>query len=97
MCKKVSLVSARKENEDTSRIDKNYTMATAVKLTGVEAHRIRRYEEGGLLAPDRTEGNQRLFSIDDIEIIKEAAKLESEGINIEGIKAIMAMRKGERK
>ena len=86
-----------KESKDISKTEKNYTMATTVKLTGVESHRIRRYEEGGLLVPERTEGNQRLFSIDDIETIKEAAKLENEGINVEGIKAIMAMRKGERK
>ena len=76
--------------------EKNYTMATAVRLTGVEAHRIRRYEEGGLLAPARTEGNQRLFSEEDIQKIKAAAKLEDEGINLEGIKAIVAMRRGER-
>ena len=68
-----------------------------MRLTGVESHRIRRYEEGGLLSPERTGGNQRLFSENDIEVIKEAAKLESEGINVEGIKAILAMRKGERK
>ena len=85
--------SDSRSQQDTS----NYTMAIAVRLTGVESHRIRRYEEGGLLSPERTEGNQRLFSEIDIEVIKEAAKLESEGINVEGIKAILAMRKGERK
>jgi len=90
-------VSIEKKNEDTDQAAKNYTMATTVKLAGIEAHRIRRYEQGGLLVPERTEGNQRLFSINDIEIIKEAAKLENTGINVEGIKAIMAMRKGERK
>ena len=72
-------------------------MAIAVKMSGVESHRIRRFEEGGLLIPTRTEGNQRLFSENDIEIIRQAAKLEDEGINVEGIKAILAMRKGERK
>jgi len=77
--------------------DKNYTMAIAVKLSGVESHRIRRYEEGGLLNPERTEGNQRLFSESDIETIKQTAKLEDEGINVEGVKAILAMRRGERK
>jgi MerR family glutamine synthetase transcriptional repressor len=84
-------------NDDKSEGNKNFTMAIAVKLTGVEAHRIRRFEEGGLLAPERTEGHQRLFSQNDIEIIKQAAKLEDEGINVEGIKAILAMRKGDRK
>jgi DNA-binding transcriptional MerR regulator len=37
-----------------------------------------------------------LFSQEDIEIIRQAAALEDEGINVEGIKAILAMRRGER-
>ena len=75
----------------------NFTMAIAVRMTGVDPYRIRKYEEGGLISPERTEGNQRLFSESDIEIIKQAAKLEDEGINVEGIKAILAMRRGDRK
>ncbi len=82
----------RKSGQDGS----NYTMANAVKLTDVASHRIRRYEAGGLLTPKRTAKNQRLFSDDDIELIIEIAKLEDEGINVDGIKAILAMRKGER-
>jgi len=74
----------------------NYTMAITVRLVGVAAHRLRRYEEGGLIVPARTEGNQRLFSEADILLIKQIALLEEEGINMEGIKAILAMRKGER-
>ena len=85
-----------KQGEET-RGPNNFTMAIAVKLTGVDPYRIRKYEEGGLLNPERTEGNQRLFSERDIEIIKQAAKLEDEGINVEGIKAILAMRRGDRK
>lgn len=87
---------AKRNEDDRRQTDKNYTMAIAVKLTGVEPHRIRRFEEGGLLVPERTEGNQRLFSQEDIETIRQAAKLEDEGINVEGIKAILAMRRGER-
>ena len=85
------------EQEGKDRGHNNFTMAVAVKLTGVDPYRIRKYEEGGLLIPERTGGNQRLFSESDIEIIKQAAKLEDEGINVEGIKAILAMRRGERK
>ncbi len=88
---------AKRSEDDSRQTDKNYTMAIAVKLTGVEPHRIRRFEEGGLLVAERTEGNQRLFSQEDIETIRQAAKLEDEGINVEGIKAILAMRRGERK
>ena len=75
----------------------NYTMATAVRLTGVQPHRIRRYEKDNLLNLERTDGNQRLLSDKDIEIIKQAAKLEDEGINAAGIKVILAIRNGKRK
>ena len=74
-----------------------YTMSVAVMLTGAEAHRIRSYENAGLLKPTRTKAGQRLFSDSEIELIKEIARLEDEGINLRGVKAILAMRRGERK
>jgi DNA-binding transcriptional MerR regulator len=72
-----------------------YTMAVTVKLTRVEAHRIRRYEHTGLIKPLRTDGYQRLFSNSEVELIAEIARLESKKINLEGIRAILAMRQGE--
>ncbi len=91
------LETQRQDNAYNKRACRDkYTMAITMKLTGVEPHRIRRYEKGGLITAQRTLGNQRLFSEDDIEIIKQAAKLEEEGINVEGIKAILAIRRGER-
>jgi DNA-binding transcriptional MerR regulator len=72
-----------------------YTMGVTVRLTGVEAHRIRRFEESGLLKPARTESGQRLYSDSELELIKEIARLEDRGINMEGIKAILALKRGE--
>ncbi len=74
-----------------------YTMAVASLLTKVEAHRIRRYEEASLLKPARTPAGQRLYSDREIVLIREISRLESEGINFAGIKAILAMRRGERR
>ena len=73
-----------------------YTMSVTVRLTTVNAHRIRRFEQVELLRPARTEAGQRLFSDIEIRLIREIAKLEREGINLRGIKAIIAIRKGER-
>lgn len=72
-------------------------MAVASRLTGVEAHRIRRFEEAGLLKPLRTGAGQRLYSDSEIELVKEIARLEDEGINLQGVKTILAMRRAERK
>lgn len=73
-----------------------YTMGVTANLTSVDARRLRRYEEAGLLKPARTEGKQRLYSGREVELCKEIAKLEDEGINLEGVKAIIGMRRGER-
>ncbi|MFC2013946.1 MerR family transcriptional regulator [Chloroflexota bacterium] len=74
-----------------------YTMSVAVMLTGVEAHRIRRYEQAGLLKPLRSEARQRRYSDHEIDLINNIATLEDERINLRGVKAILAMRRGERK
>jgi len=80
---------------DNNKVGK-YTMSVAVRLTSVAAHRIRRFEQGGLINPMRTEAKQRLFSDHGIELIKEIALLEDQGINIAGIKAILEIRKQEK-
>ncbi len=73
-----------------------YTMLVTVKLTGVMAHRIRRFETCGLCRPARTESGHRLYSDVEIELIKEIATLEAEGVNLSGIKVILRMRRNGR-
>ena len=89
-----------REQNNQDELDENemgkYTMSVTVRLTGVVAHRIRRFEHCGLLDPLRTEARQRLFSDIEIELIREVARLEDRGINLEGVKAILAMRQGEK-
>ena len=85
----------KKWSVDNDGIGK-YTMLVATMLTGVEAHRIRRFEEAGLLKPARTEAGRRLYSDSEVELVKEVAKLEDEGINLPGVKVILEMRRGER-
>jgi len=70
-----------------------YVMSVAVGMTGIEAHRIRRYESAGLLCPCRTGGRQRLFSDEDIELIRRIAGLEEQGVNLSGVRIILEMSK----
>ena len=69
-----------------------YTMSVAVMMTGVAAHKIRKFEEFGLCKPFRKGSRQRLFSDCDIELIQEIAALERRGINLPGIKTILEMK-----
>lgn len=88
-------VEERSQPKSEAEIPK-YTMAVAIRLTGVEPHRVRRFEAAGLLKPARTKAGQRLYSDAEIELIQEIARLEDEGINLQGVKVILAMRRGKR-
>ncbi len=73
---------------DDRRIAK-YTMAVAVMMTGISANRIRKFEESGLCKPERTASNQRLYSDNDIELIRKIALLNNDGVNSAGIRMIL--------
>ena len=68
-----------------------YTMAVTVMMTGVAAHKIRKFEEYGLCRPSRTGSRQRLYSDHDIEQIQKIAQLTKKGVNLPGIKVILRM------
>lgn len=59
------------------------------RLTSLSARQIRYYEQHELIHPQRTEGNQRLFSFRDVEALLEIKNLIDQGLNIAGIKAVM--------
>ena len=59
------------------------------RLTDLTARQIRYYEQHGLIHPQRTEGNQRLFSFRDVESLLEIKNLIDKGLNIAGIKTVM--------
>jgi MerR family transcriptional regulator, heat shock protein HspR len=68
-----------------------YTMAVAVRMTGVAAHKIRKFEEFGLCKPARTASKQRLYSDIDIGLIRRIALLGKDGVNLAGVKVILDM------
>ena len=82
-------------NEGLDNVVAKYTMAVTVMMTGVPAHKIRKYEEAGLCKPARTVSKQRLYSDDDIILIHAIANLEEDGANLAGIKIILGMQNEE--
>jgi MerR family transcriptional regulator, heat shock protein HspR len=76
-------------SDSNSQYLAKYTMAVTVKITGVPAHRIRQYEDFGLCKPARTYSNQRLYSDRDINLIKQIADLDKNGVNMPGIRIIL--------
>jgi MerR family transcriptional regulator/heat shock protein HspR len=75
---------------DISRGQPVYNISVAAELVGVHPRTLRIYEETGLVVPARTEGNTRLFSNADIELLQRIRFLIQEmGLNLAGVKLIL--------
>ncbi len=66
-----------------------FPIGIVMRLTDLTARQIRYYEQHELIQPARTAGNQRLFSLNDVERLLEIKNLIEKGVNIAGIKQVM--------
>ncbi|MBM7623897.1 MerR family transcriptional regulator [Sporohalobacter salinus] len=62
-----------------------YSIGVVKEMTGLTRRQIRYYEEVDLIKPARTEGNQRIYSENDIERLKKIKELLAGGLNIAGV------------
>lgn len=68
-------------------------ISMVMQFTELTARQIRYYEEHELIEPARSEGNRRMFSLDDVDSLLEIRELLDQGINMAGIKKVFDMRK----
>ena len=68
-----------------------YVISVAAHLAGVHPQTLRNYERSGLLDPSRTSGGSRRFSEADLARLRRIQELTNEGVNLEGVKRIMAL------
>lgn len=87
---KISAWMVIKMNGDIRRNMALFPMGIVMKLTDLTARQIRYYEQHGLVVPARTNGNQRLFSFNDVERLLEIKSLIEKGVNIAGIKQVLS-------
>lgn len=75
--------------------DKNrplYMISVAAELAGVHPQTLRIYEQKGLVSPQRTSGNTRMYSRADIERLQLINALTDEGINLAGVIRILDLK-----
>ena len=80
-------------NKETRKSVPVLPISTVMQLTNLTARQIRYYEEHHLIEPVRTEGNRRMFSLNNIDELLEIQELLEQGINIAGIKKVFALKK----
>ncbi|CRH72471.1 heat shock protein transcriptional repressor HspR [Eggerthellaceae bacterium PR-HUZ602407-17] len=66
-----------------------YMIGVAAELAGIHPQTLRSYEQRGLVNPQRTSGNTRMYSQADIERLELITELTDEGINVAGVIRIL--------
>ena len=70
-----------------------YMISVAAELVGMHPQTLRIYEQKGLVRPQRTPGNTRLYSERDLERLRLIQGLTTElGLNLAGVEAVLALR-----
>lgn len=67
-----------------------FPIGVVKNLTGLSERQIRYYDQAGLVVPNRTKGNQRLYSEADVERLLEVKSLLERGLCIEEISEHLA-------
>ena len=69
-----------------------YMISVAAELVGMHPQTLRQYEEKGLVRPQRTAGNTRLYSKADLERLRLVQRLTTElGLNLAGVEAVLGL------
>jgi len=76
-----------------SRSEPLYPIGIVAKMVDCHPQTLRLYERHGLLEPSRSEGNVRLYSDADVELIQQIQTLTQDmGINLAGVDLVLRMR-----
>jgi MerR family transcriptional regulator/heat shock protein HspR len=69
-----------------------YMISVAAELVGMHPQTLRIYEQRGLVSPQRTAGNTRLYSDADVDRLRLIQQLTSEfGLNLAGVERVLRM------
>jgi MerR family transcriptional regulator/heat shock protein HspR len=69
-----------------------FVISVAARLVGVHEQTLRYYERAGLVEPARSKGRIRLYSLDDLERVRQIRRLTDEmGVNLAGVEVIMRL------
>ena len=69
-----------------------YVISVAARILGTHTYTLRYYERIGLIEPKRSQGNIRLYSDRDIDLLRRVRTLvEDMGINLAGVEVILRL------
>ena len=79
----------KKTDEGTRAL---YMISVAAELAGMHPQTLRIYEQRGLITPARTPRNTRLYSDEDIKLLRYIQRLTTElGMNLAGVEKVLEL------
>ena len=70
-----------------------YTIGQAAQILGVQPAALRRFDDQGIVQPDRSEGGQRRYSRDELDRLREVVELTDEGVTLAGVRHVLELRR----
>ncbi|MFY0409017.1 heat shock protein transcriptional repressor HspR [Solicola sp. PLA-1-18] len=68
---------------------KVFVISVAAELSGLHPQTLRTYDRLGLVSPGRVGGGARRYSLHDVALLRDVARLSAEGLGLEGIKRVL--------
>jgi len=70
---------------------KVFVISVAAELSGLHPQTLRTYDRLGLVAPGRAAGGGRRYSLRDVELLRQVARLTAEGLGLEGVRRVIEL------
>ena len=68
-----------------------FMISVAAELAHMHPQTLRMYEARGLIEPQRSPKNTRLYSQRDVELLQRIQQLTAEGLNLAGVERVLAL------
>jgi MerR family transcriptional regulator/heat shock protein HspR len=70
---------------------KVFVISVAAELSGLHPQTLRSYDRLGIVQAGRTGGGGRRYSLRDIELLRQVARLTAQGLGLEGVKRVIEL------
>jgi MerR family transcriptional regulator/heat shock protein HspR len=68
-----------------------FVISVAAELSGLHPQTLRTYDRLGIVQAGRTGGGGRRYSMRDIELLRQVARLTAEGLGLEGVRRVIEL------
>lgn len=68
-----------------------FVISVAAELSGLHPQTLRTYDRLGIVQAGRANGGGRRYSMRDIELLRQVARLTAEGLGLEGVRRVIEL------